>query len=223
MMQKNLLEHLSYGMYVVGVADGGRHVGCVVNTVVQVTAKAPIIAVSVSKNNYTCTAMRRAGSFTLSVLSEQTRSAVIARMGFSSSRDKDKFAGLKIGVTDEGIAYLDEQCVGYLVCDLLSMIDCETHVLFTARVREENLQSEIKPMTYLYYHEVLRGRAPANAPTHYEAEKPAGLAEPISAQKPPEQWVCDVCGYVYEGDLAREPDSFRCPVCGADKSHFKKR
>ena len=37
-----------------------------------------------------------------------------------------------------------------------------------------------------------------------------------------ERWVCDVCGYVYEGDLTQEPDDYVCPLCGVDKSHFTK-
>ena len=37
-----------------------------------------------------------------------------------------------------------------------------------------------------------------------------------------ERWVCDVCGYVYEGDLTQEPDDYVCPLCGVDKSQFTK-
>jgi rubredoxin len=37
------------------------------------------------------------------------------------------------------------------------------------------------------------------------------------------QFVCNVCGYVYEGDLSQEPDDYACPVCGVDKSHFEKQ
>ena len=36
------------------------------------------------------------------------------------------------------------------------------------------------------------------------------------------QWVCVVCGYVYDGDTPFEelPDDWTCPVCGVDKSFF---
>jgi len=50
-----------------------------------------------------------------------------------------------------------------------------------------------------------------------------------------EQWECQVCGYVYDeakGDPDNGidpktkfndlPDDWVCPVCGADKSQFKK-
>lgn len=34
------------------------------------------------------------------------------------------------------------------------------------------------------------------------------------------KYVCDVCGYEYEGDLTQEPADYVCPICGVDKSHF---
>ncbi len=33
------------------------------------------------------------------------------------------------------------------------------------------------------------------------------------------KWVCNVCGYVYEGETAPE----KCPVCGAPASKFRKQ
>jgi len=33
------------------------------------------------------------------------------------------------------------------------------------------------------------------------------------------KWVCNVCGYVYEGENPPE----KCPVCGRDSSHFTKQ
>ena len=35
------------------------------------------------------------------------------------------------------------------------------------------------------------------------------------------KWVCNVCGYVYEGDAL--PDGYRCPVCNAPASKFIKQ
>ncbi len=38
------------------------------------------------------------------------------------------------------------------------------------------------------------------------------------------KYVCDVCGYVYDGDTPFEqlPDDWTCPLCGVDKSQFSK-
>ena len=74
------------------------------------------------------------------------------------------------------------------------------------------------PMTYRYYHEVIRGGAPKNAPSYIAPEKEETSNKQTSAQR----WVCDVCGYVYEGDLTQEPDDYTCPLCGVNKTHFIK-
>lgn len=36
------------------------------------------------------------------------------------------------------------------------------------------------------------------------------------------KYVCDVCGYVYEGDIPFEdlPDDWECPDCGVGKDEF---
>ncbi|MGO9136541.1 MAG: rubredoxin [Syntrophales bacterium] len=49
------------------------------------------------------------------------------------------------------------------------------------------------------------------------------------------QYICEICGYIYDpakSDPSQEipsgtpfeklPDTWRCPVCGADKTMFKK-
>lgn len=37
-------------------------------------------------------------------------------------------------------------------------------------------------------------------------------------------WVCSVCGYIYDGpDFEKEPDDYTCPVCHAPKPKFELR
>ena len=31
------------------------------------------------------------------------------------------------------------------------------------------------------------------------------------------KYICEVCGYIHEGEL---PADFICPVCGVDATHF---
>ena len=33
-------------------------------------------------------------------------------------------------------------------------------------------------------------------------------------------YVCPVCGFEYEGDLAREADGYKCPICSVPKQSF---
>ena len=64
-------------------------------------------------------------------------------------------------------------------------------------------------MTYKYYHDVVKGKAPKNAPTYQAPEEKKNT------------WVCSICGYIYEGDLTQEPDSWVCPICGVGKDMFE--
>ena len=69
-------------------------------------------------------------------------------------------------------------------------------------------------MSYAYYHNVIKGKSPKNAPTYLQEN------EQESEDKQVSRYVCEVCGYIYEGESL--PDDYICPVCkvGADK--FKK-
>ncbi len=39
-----------------------------------------------------------------------------------------------------------------------------------------------------------------------------------------DSYVCDVCGWVYDGDIPFEelPDDYECPLCGVTKEQFSK-
>lgn len=207
-MDLSVLWKLSYGMYAVGTLDEERPTGCIVNTVAQITSENPVIAVSMNRNNFTYEAMKKTGKFSISILSEQTNPNVIARLGFSSGRNADKFTGFHFMYLD-GMPIVKENACGYLTAEIVGMHQVETHDVILGRVLNTMKGIDFSPMTYRYYHETVKGKAPKNAPT-YQKE----------AQK--DKYVCDVCGYVYEGDIAEMPKDYICPVCKQSKEHFRK-
>ena len=84
-MDKSVLYGLSYGMYVVGASDAGRPVGCIINTCIQITSDEPVLAVSLNKNNYTLSAVKRTRRFGLSVIAERTDRSIIPILGSSAA------------------------------------------------------------------------------------------------------------------------------------------
>ena len=52
-MDKKVLRNLSYGVYVVTSKDKERNIGCVANSIMQVTSNPSVIAVSINHDNYT--------------------------------------------------------------------------------------------------------------------------------------------------------------------------
>jgi len=209
------LMDISYGMYVITTKYNGRNVGCFVNTVSQVTSQNPIISVSVNKHNYTNEALRNTKRFAVSILSEKTSYDVIGRFGFFSSKDTDKFAKTEYEVIDELPVVTDNIC-GFAICEVIDVLDAETHDIFLARVISTKILNNFTPMTYKYYHEEIKGKAPKTAPTYVEEK------ESTDSKK----YKCIICGYVYDDgkesvkfeDL---PDDWRCPICGVGKAQFK--
>ena len=214
-MDIKAMQDLSYGMYVITTNVNDKKVGCFVNTVTQITAENPIISVSVNKNNYTNEALKQNKKFAVSILSEETDASVISKFGFYSSRNVDKFDGVEHEIIDN-IPVVKNNICGYMICEVINVVECETHDVFFARVLDAKKENKYKPMTYSYYHEVIKGKAPKTAPTYVE-EKEDDIKIEIEGE---EVYVCIVCGYVHKGTM---PVDFKCPVCGVDRTMFKKK
>ena len=190
-------------MYVVTTSNAG----CIINTMTQITSENPIISISINKNNFTNEKLKEERNFAVSIISEKTNPNLISVFGFSSSKDKDKFETFDYEEINN-IKVLKEETTGYLICEVIDIIDCETHDIFLGRVIDMKKTNDNTPMTYKYYHEVVKGKAPKNAPTYIEEK----VEEDV--------YVCDICGYTQKGEI---PDDFICPICGQGKEHMKKR
>ena len=217
-MDIKVLQNLSYGLYTIGTLKYGRKVGCVVNTVFQVSADPAMICVSMNKDNFTHDCIKEEGRFSVSILSEDTDPDIIRTFGFQSSEKNDKYDGFKYDYVDK-MPVMVQDISGYLICEVVSFTDAGTHSLILAKVTNTGFVGKHKPMTYDYYHSVIKGKAPKNAPTYIAAEDKKEEAPKAEGKI---SYYCDVCGYVYEGDITKEPDDYKCPLCHMDKSHFVK-
>lgn len=213
-MDMTALYRISYGMYVVGAMDGERPVGCVINTCMQITAEPPTVAISLNHDNYTHSMIEKTGRFSISVISEQTPPPVISVFGFRSSKDYDKYSVCP-HETMNGLPVIREKSCANFVCRVVGSHDMGTHTVFFAEIEDAVNGENLPPMTYEYYHKVVKGKAPAKAPTYQQEVK---VNQPVSGEK---NYVCTICGYVHEGSLENEPDDYVCPVCGVPKSKFR--
>lgn len=209
-MDLTVLYNLSYGMYVLGAFHDGHPAGCVINTCFQVTSEKPLLAISLNKNNFTLEAIRQNNRFSLSIIDENTDPAVIGTFGFHSSRDTDKYAAFGYELIDY-VPCVKGDFAGRLILEAEQFVDCETHVVVIARLTDTVAGAGI-PMTYAYYHKIIKGKAPSNAPTYQPQAAP---------QAKKNTYRCDICGYEVEVD-GELPADYECPLCGADRSHFKK-
>ncbi|NBK97976.1 MAG: hypothetical protein EOM50_08155 [Erysipelotrichia bacterium] len=213
-MDKTVLYDLTYGLYAIGVKDKDRDCGCIVNTVFQISGEGPIIALSMNKDNYTFDLIKETQKFSVSILSEKTNPEVISRLGFVSGKDHDKWQNFAYDHFG-GLPIVKENVLGHMICEVVSMSETSTHFVILAKV--VNAQKDVKgvAMTYTYYHNVIKGKAPKKAPTYQEESIPSTTKD---------TWVCSVCGYVYDGDdFDAEPDTYECPICHVPKMMFEKK
>ena len=209
-MNPKAFHAMSYGVYIVSTWDNGRPTGCTANCAAQITAEPATVMVSINKNNYTNKCIKDCGHFAISILTENSDPSIIGTFGFRSGKDCNKFDAVPYSVKDALPVVSD--CGAYIACKVIDTMDSPTHTVFLGQVIGADVLSDNPPMTYAYYHNVIKGKTAKNAPTY------------IAEESPKNKYVCSVCGHVYAGNIPFEelPDSWVCPICGQPKSVFKK-
>ncbi|MFA6829294.1 MAG: flavin reductase [Bacilli bacterium] len=215
-MNKTAYYKLSYGMYVITSIDkNGKKVGCIANCAIQVTSSPSQILVSLNHDNYTNSIIKQSKRLAIMVLGQDTPNDIIATFGFHSSKDIDKFQSIPYKMID-GLPIIDD-AIAYFILDVNQEAETSTHTLFIGEVKDCEVLSDNKEMTYDYYHQIKKGSSPKNAPTFQETKKPI-----TEEGKKLHHFRCLVCGYIQETEAEELPDDYTCPLCGASKDMFEK-
>ena len=167
-MNLSALFKINYGVYIVSSKNGNRLNGQIANTVFQVTAEPPQVAISINHDNLTHEFIEKEKIFSVSILSKETPLKFIGRFGFRTGRDFNKFEGIeyKLGLT--GAPIVLENTVAYIECKMVKKMNVGTHTIFVGEVVDADILSSDEPMTYSYYHEIKRGTTPKSAPVRFE-------------------------------------------------------
>ena len=169
-INRSVFRNFSYGLYIVTSMGEGRLNGQVINTLIQVTSEPPRVAIIINKKNFTHELILKSRVFSASVLEESTPMTFLGPFGFKSGRDIDKLdrVSFKKGMT--GCPLITEHALSVLEAEVVDQVDLGTHTVFIGDVLSSEVLKEGTPITYQYYHQVLKGKSPPNAPT-YEAKK----------------------------------------------------
>ena len=192
------LFNIGYGLYVVTTNDGTRDNGLIVNTVSQVTNTPNRIAVTINKQNYSFHTIQKTGVLNVNCLDVSAPFSVFQRFGFQSGRTVDKFEGLEVLRSDNGLAFLPRYINSFMSLKVESYVDMDTHGMFICTVTEARVMSDAETMTYTYYQKNVKPKP--------ETEGKHGF-------------VCKVCGWIYEGDEL--PDDIICPLCKHGAADFE--
>ena len=203
MIDNKAIFNISYGLFVLVARQGDKDNACIINVAQQVSSEPLQLMICVNKQNLTHDMVLRTLKFNLCPLSEEATMKPFRHFGFQSGRDVDKFEQCEVELrTDNGLLYLPRFINAVISCVVTKSIDLGTHTMFIARVMEARRLTDSPSITYAYYQQ------------HIKPQPAADAAQPTQ-----KRWVCEVCGYVYEGDEV--PDDFVCPWCKHGKSDFK--
>jgi flavin reductase (DIM6/NTAB) family NADH-FMN oxidoreductase RutF len=203
MIDSKALYSFGYGLYVLVARQGDKDNACIINVAQQVTSDPLQVMICVNKQNFTHDMILRTLKFNLCPLSEEATMKPFQHFGFQSGRNVDKFAESQVDLrTENGLRYLPKYINSVISCVVTKSIDLGSHTMFIARVMEAKVLSSSPSITYAYYQQHIKPKPTAQAPA--------------SGTK---KWVCEVCGYVHEGDEI--PADFICPLCKHPASDFK--
>ncbi len=194
----NALFNIGYGLYVITSNDGKKDNGLIVNTVTQVTNTPNRIAVTINKENYSHHVILKTGKMNINCLTVDAPFEVFERFGFVSGRNVDKFEGIAVHRSDNGLAFLERYINSFMSLKVEQYVDLDTHGMFICSVSEARVISDKETMTYTYYQ--------SNVKPKPETDGKKGF-------------VCKICGYVYEGDTL--PEDFICPLCKHGAADFE--
>jgi len=164
-IDRRAFRDLSYGLYIVTSLNGERLNGQIVNTVIQVTSEPARVAVIINKNNLTHEFIAQSGVFAVSVLDDTTTMPFIGPFGFRSGRDVDKFSRVQFKKEVTGAPLVTEHTLSVLEARVFDRVDLGTHTIFIGDVVYSEVLKSGNPLTYHFYHQVLKGKSPANSPS----------------------------------------------------------
>ncbi len=199
-MDTNALFKIGYGLYVLTANENGKDNGCIINTVMQVTADPCQIEIAVNKSNYTCEMIQRTKKFNVSILTEDSKFEVFKNFGYQSGRDTDKFADFSdTKRSNNGVLYITKDTNAYMSAYVKQEVDLGTHILFIAQLVDAVVLSDKPTVSYDYYQKNIK-------------------QAPQTASK--KGWICKICGFVYEHDEL--PADYICPICKHGAVDFEK-
>ncbi len=226
-MNSKALYSLTYGLFVVSSMKGDRINGQIANTVIQVCSEPQVIQAVINRGNLTHEYISASKVFTTSILARETPLSFIGGFGFKSGREVDKFTGINFKTGRSGAPVVLDNSLAYIEAKVISQLDVHTHTIFVGLITDADVLREGEPITYAYYQQVKRGTTPKTAPSF--------IADNKEDKKNMDKYQCSVCGYIYDPEKGDPdggikpgtrfediPDDWTCPVCGAEKSQFKK-
>ena len=158
---------IQYGMYIVTSKDANKKNGQIATVVSQVTAEPIQLMTCISKETLTHEMIEATGLIGVSILEEATPMKFIGHFGFRSGREFDKFVDMPFKEGKLGVPLVLKHTLVVLEGQVNRCLDVGTHTIFVFEVLSSDRVKKGEAMTYEYYHTVVKGKSPKNAPTYH--------------------------------------------------------
>ena len=192
------LFKLTYGLYLLTAKENGFNNGCIINTVMQVAENPDRLVIAINKQNKTHSMVKNTNKFCISTITTEADFSLFERFGMQSGNSVDKFKDFgTVTATKSGILRLTKFSNAFITATVYDSVDFGTHTLFLATVDEMEVLNDNPPCTYDYYHAEVKPKPKTDGG---------------------KKWVCNICGYVYNGENL--PDDYICPLCKHGKEDF---
>ena len=165
-MDIKAFNNVSYGVYIATSKYEEEFSGCVITTLMQITAEdTPKMMVAINKSNYTNELIKKSKKVNVAVLSEEADMLLIGKFGFRSGRDFNKLEGTEHIISENSIPTVTESANSYFEANVIEELEAGTHTIFLLEITNSITLNDKNSMTYDYYHKVVKGKTPKTAAT----------------------------------------------------------
>jgi flavin reductase len=142
---RDAMRRFATTVSIITCAHAGSRYGMSATAVTSLSADPPSLLVCVNKSAATHRVLSRGGRFCVNVL--RSVHAGLSRAFSGKLKGEDRFALGKWGQTEDGLPFLDDAQAN-LFCEIVRVVDYETHTIFIARVYSAKTRENVDPLLY---------------------------------------------------------------------------
>jgi ferric-chelate reductase [NAD(P)H] len=164
-MDLNAFFKITYGVYIITTKFEDKLNGMIATAVCQVTAEPVQMTLGINKESLTHEIILKTGCVGVNALRQETDFNFIGNFGFKSGRNINKLEGIGFMTGATGVPLLVDNTVAVFEGRVIDKMDAGTHTIFLVEAVEAKILTEEFPLSYEYYHNVIKGKSPKFAPT----------------------------------------------------------
>ncbi|HEY1748321.1 MAG TPA: flavin reductase family protein [Xanthobacteraceae bacterium] len=130
---------------IITCAHGGSRFGMSATAVTSLSVDPPSLLVCVNKSAATHRVMSRGGKFCVNVL--RSVHAGLSQAFSGKLKGEERFQIGSWGQTEDGLPFLDDAQAN-VFCEIVRVVDYETHTIFIASVYSAKTQQNVDPLIY---------------------------------------------------------------------------